>query len=237
MRAFLLASLAAVTLVTGCQKATPPVNTPAPVAVAPKIANLPARLNVKQRSTTVVPGSDGKLSVTVDDVTAGQTMVSVLDAASQPIMGPVSMSEGKSATFTFAEHEYAIAMEKLDNALIGEDYVTLVISDSAAEGDAAAESLTEQEKIERLIIAVEALEGATFVRNGTEHTPAEAAEHLRLKLGNAGNRITTAEQFIDHLASKSSISGDEYTIRMADGKVINAGDFLRAELANLEPTP
>jgi hypothetical protein len=95
-------------------------------------------------------------------------------------------------------------------------------------------SQTEPQKIAALIEAIRQLDGASFIRNGTDHTAIEAADHLAMKVKRAGNKIKTAEQFIDRIASQSSMSGKPYQIRMPDGKLISAGDFFRAELAKLK---
>ncbi len=50
----------------------------------------------------------------------------------------------------------------------------------------------EKEKIQHLINSVEKMEGASFIRNGSEHSGTEAANHLRMKLEKAGDRIKTA---------------------------------------------
>jgi hypothetical protein len=126
---------------------------------------------------------------------------------------PAKSSEPQAASPAAAEAEEASAPEK------------------------ANEPLTEAEKIERLIAAVELLTDAKFVRNGSEHSAEEAAKHLRQKLGAGGDKITTAELFIEHIASKSSFSGKPYEIRFADGRTMPAGDFFRAELEKLEKSP
>ena len=97
-----------------------------------------------------------------------------------------------------------------------------------------ATALTEPQKIDRLIARVESLEGATFIRNGSEHTPAEAAQHLRDKRGRAGEKLKTADQFIEQIGSRSSLSGEEYMIKYADGRSVKAqmkrADRLRVPL-------
>jgi len=92
----------------------------------------------------------------------------------------------------------------------------------------------EAQKIEALIQAVAALQGAVFIRNGTEHTPAEAAEHLRLKWRNAGKRVKTAPDFIQHCATGSSMSGKPYEIRLKDGRTVLSRDWLWTELKRME---
>lgn len=95
-------------------------------------------------------------------------------------------------------------------------------------------ALSEKEKIERLIKGVEQAKDLKFIRNGTEHTAAEAGEHMRRKLKAAGDRVTTAEIFIEKVASKSESSGKPYEIKTADGKTVKAGEYLRARLAEIE---
>lgn len=92
----------------------------------------------------------------------------------------------------------------------------------------------EAQKIEALIQAVAGLQGAVFLRNGAEHTPQAAAEHLRLKWKNAGSRVKTAPDFIERCASGSSVSGQPYRIRLRDGRTVLARDWLWTELKRLE---
>ena len=88
----------------------------------------------------------------------------------------------------------------------------------------------EKKKIGFLISSVENLEGATFMRNGSEHTGKEAAEHLRMKLKSAGGRVKTADDFIRLCASKSFLSGKPYMIKSSDGKTITAEDYFREKV-------
>ena len=89
--------------------------------------------------------------------------------------------------------------------------------------------LTEKERIDALIATVEA-SSVVFIRNGREHDAKKAASHLRRKWSHAKGRIKTAEQFIDKIASRSSMSGKAYQIREEDGTLVNSGDWLRARL-------
>jgi pyrroloquinoline quinone biosynthesis protein B len=94
--------------------------------------------------------------------------------------------------------------------------------------------LTEQQKIESLIAAVESLQNAVFIRNDVEYDCKAAADHMRTKWDFAGNRIKTARDFIAQLASASSVSGKPYLIRFKDGREITSGEFLLADLKKLE---
>jgi hypothetical protein len=97
-----------------------------------------------------------------------------------------------------------------------------------------ASAPTEPEKIELLIQSVAQLTHAKFVRNGSEYDAAAAADHLRLKLRNAGSRVKTADDFIRYCGSVSSMSGQPYRIRWDDGREETSEAFLRARLAEIE---
>ena len=58
--------------------------------------------------------------------------------------------------------------------------------------------------------------GCTFVRNGREHSAADAADHLALKYSRGRRYVNSAEDFIDRLASASSWSGKVYTVRCGE---------------------
>lgn len=71
--------------------------------------------------------------------------------------------------------------------------------------------------------------GCTFHRNGSDHDSAGAADHLRLKYKRGGKYTSTADHFIDRLASESSWSGDQYTVT-CDGKKQLSGEWLHMAL-------
>ena len=105
----------------------------------------------------------------------------------------------------------------------------------------SAPRLTEAQKVERLIACVEHLDGATFIRNGQPHTPAEAAAHLRTKWSAATNSGAgsggTARQFIASAATRSSLTGEPYRVRLKDGRELTSAELLTAELDRLEIRP
>jgi len=95
---------------------------------------------------------------------------------------------------------------------------------------AYAQDSREAAKIHHLIASVETLEGAKFIRNGREYDARSAANHLRLKLKNAGKRVKTAEDFIKYCGSKSSMSGEPYLIRFTDGTTMKTEVFFKKKL-------
>jgi len=95
----------------------------------------------------------------------------------------------------------------------------------------------QQQRINYLISAIENAQ-LRFIRNGTEHSPQEAAAHLRMKLRRGQNswfapakEKWTAEMFIDKLASKSSFSGKPYQIEWPNGERVDAAVWLYQQLA------
>jgi hypothetical protein len=98
----------------------------------------------------------------------------------------------------------------------------------------AAPSAAEQARIERLIAYVESQTQVRFVRNGSAYSSKDAAKFLRGKYNKMGEHVTTAQQFIDQIASKSSTTGEVYQIRLPDGRHIPAARFLGDELQRMD---
>ena len=92
---------------------------------------------------------------------------------------------------------------------------------------AHASDATEQE-IQHLLEFVSS-SGCTFTRNGSDHDPAGAADHLRLKYNNGKRYVNNTEQFIDRLATESSWTGKKYMVT-CDGQTQPSGDWLHQAL-------
>jgi hypothetical protein len=100
----------------------------------------------------------------------------------------------------------------------------------------AAPPPTEREKIDQMLATL-ARSDAIFIRNGSEYKGTDASSHLRTKLQAAGNRVKTARQFIDLLASESSASGKPYQVRTADGTTKPSREWFLKLLESLENPP
>jgi hypothetical protein len=81
-----------------------------------------------------------------------------------------------------------------------------------------------------------AASSCTFVRNGTEFAADKAREHLASKYRFVASRIATAEDFIKHLATQSSMSGEPYHVKCGKTDALS-GDWLNAELKRYRETP
>ena len=62
------------------------------------------------------------------------------------------------------------------------------------------------------LLSVVAQSDCTFVRNGDAHSGQEAAAHMRKKFDHFSERITSAESFIEYSATKSLVSGKDYSV-------------------------
>ena len=94
---------------------------------------------------------------------------------------------------------------------------------------AVAAADTAEVEIEHLIATV-GESGCTFIRNGSRHDADDAASHMRLKYRRGKRYATTAELFIERLASKSSFSGKPYAIECPGSDAVPSGDWLSARL-------
>ncbi|MDR0769733.1 MAG: DUF5329 domain-containing protein [Burkholderiales bacterium] len=100
---------------------------------------------------------------------------------------------------------------------------------------AQACAMSEEEKIATLIESIgNTPEGTQFVRNGKAYGVAEATSHLNHKYSRVKSKVKTAEDFIKHVASGSSVSGEAYLIRYPDGTSVTAAVFFTEKLRGLK---
>jgi hypothetical protein len=95
-------------------------------------------------------------------------------------------------------------------------------------GAFAAPGATASREIEHLLSFVASSE-CRFVRGGTEHPGREARDHLLRKLEVARPLLGTADQFIDHVATGSSLTGEAYKVRCGT-RELTSKEWLRTEL-------
>ena len=101
----------------------------------------------------------------------------------------------------------------------------------------AAPPPVEQAHTNILIRHVELQKGLVFVRDGGKYTCEQAAKLLRGKTESMGQEVGTAREFIERIATRSSMSGEPCQIRLADGTPLPAGRYLIDELKRIESQP
>ncbi len=67
-------------------------------------------------------------------------------------------------------------------------------------------------------------------RNGSLHNGRDALDHINKKYAYFRDDITSTEAFIERSASKSTFSGNSYTVRCGSEKVITTQQWLLDEL-------
>jgi hypothetical protein len=86
-----------------------------------------------------------------------------------------------------------------------------------------------QDSVEYLLGYI-AKSDASFIRNGSAYSGAEAAQHLRRKYEYAKSKIVSADDFIRLCATKSSFSGSFYFIKTKAGEMLRCDAWLRQVL-------
>jgi hypothetical protein len=107
----------------------------------------------------------------------------------------------------------------------------LLLATSCA-GVARAGSKADAE-IDALIARVGQARDVVFIRNGSEHTAGEAARHLQRKREAAHVAFSSADQFIDLVGTRSSLTGRAYRVRLPDGRELDSATWLRGLLRDL----
>jgi enoyl-CoA hydratase/carnithine racemase len=94
----------------------------------------------------------------------------------------------------------------------------------------ATPSDAEDKLIDTLIQRVSKMSAMVFMRNGNEYTAADAAKHMQAKYDYFKKELATAEDFIERCASRSEMTGQAYKVKLNNGTVRDANEFLNSEL-------
>jgi len=103
--------------------------------------------------------------------------------------------------------------------------LSMFVAAVARADDAAAE-------IEYLVTAIGS-SGCAFIRNGKRHDAADAEAHLRMKYERGRRYATTAEEFIERLASASLLSRKPYYMQCSADDPVPTGTWLMRRLNDL----
>lgn len=97
---------------------------------------------------------------------------------------------------------------------------------NAAQADVPAEQVKE---VSHLLDFVKN-SGCTINRNGRDHPAADGVSHIQKKYDYFRDDIKSTEDFIEYSATKSTMSGEYYTVTCPGKEMINTQDWLLAEL-------
>lgn len=184
------------------------------------------KFQLMQRDQIEIPSDSNNVFCSIDDITGGQTHL--LIRAGNEILIDSYIYEGDILKFAFNNEKYSIECRDLINNLIGEDYGNFKIVQLSNKSNAEKD---ESAQIEELLKKIETSR-IIFIRNGTEYSSKEAAEHLRSKWRESKGKVKTMDSFIENIASTSSMSGKPYLVKMNNGEIILAKSWYKEQLKN-----
>lgn len=204
------------------------------ITSAPIVLSEPAEFYTFQRSTIPLPGSKGKINLTIDDITRGQVITNLAWVDGTPIVTARSLRQNDVVTFTANDHTYKIRLRMLANVLLGDDSAIFQLWPANIEID---NFLSETDKIDALFLSLSQIVGATFIRDEKELTLNEAIVYLKTKWYCMISEIRTVDDFIRIVGSKSSTSGKPYVLKMSDGTEIETEKWFRDQLELMNAIP
>jgi hypothetical protein len=217
-----LPTLLVLPLLAACQAspapapAPAPAPTPAPAASAAPAAQNPVRLTVVQRGREKVPGTEGRLWIEVDDVTAGQVLVKIVDRMTREDALPQrSMRFGDEAWFPLGGGTRAVVVLRLANLLIGEDFVEFAFGEPGAMANEQIESVLRRVANSKM----------TFVREGTEHDAVATALWLRQQWLTAGD-VRTLAAFLARFVGSEGGPVPVWSVRLPGGRLLPLVEWL-----------
>lgn len=179
-----------------------------------------------QRAGTTFPGYTEDLVIDIGDITQGQTILT-LHFGKEKILEQ-SIHEGEKLAFDIENEQYVFLCERFKNKLIGNDRGTFRIV-HAKSVEQKSSLLKERKKIETLLLMIEKSD-VKFIRNDEIHSPKEAAIHLRSKYERVKDEIRSYDEFISEIASKSTVSGEDYFIQLKSGEKMKAFDWYKSKM-------
>ena len=91
--------------------------TPAPLSL--KLPNEPVEMTILQRRSKPIPGAEDRIFLQVEDITAGQVLLSVRADEGEVLLDDTSIKPGKVARFTVADKTFYVRLRELTNVLLG----------------------------------------------------------------------------------------------------------------------
>jgi alpha-tubulin suppressor-like RCC1 family protein len=203
------------------------VHQPAEKSKAPIELKEPVEFEMDTLSTIALPGSNNRIVIEIDFIIDDRVIVSVSWRYGNVIVARQPMGQNDSVNFAIGDHIYTLELIKLTKSRYQKGTVHFKLS-------YARRKLSENEKIENLILSLRDINDAKFIRNGQEHTAEQAITHLRNKWELKQTEIKTAQDFISIVGSKSSTTGKDYIIRFSDESEITSNQWFQNQLQTVE---
>lgn len=186
---------------------------------------------LNQRKQIVLPSIQGGVYCEIDDITSDQCNMWIIADSNVLLKEPIR--EDDTIIFKFNRQVYGVTCIVLLNHLIGDDHGIFNIFKVPKNKQVVAAKIdtlaSENEKIETLLKKIERSD-LIFIRNGLEYRAQDAADHLRDKWNQGRDQIKTYDDFITYIASRSSISGQPYQVKLKDGSLVLAKTWYHEQM-------
>jgi len=199
--------------IIGCSSEEKPVNQ----LLLPKKG---FKFQLVQRTQISLPSVDGNVICSINDITKGQTQIVIKE--NERVLVAESIMEMEPINFKFNNFSYTVTCKGMVNKLFGDDFAHFEIVENVHPKKAAKD---ETKEIEALLKKIES-SNIIFVRNGDEYSAQDAAEHLRSKWKQSAGKIKTKNDFINHIATQSSMTGELYYVILKDGQKFTLSDWI-----------
>lgn len=200
--------------IVGCSSEEKPVN-------QLLLPNKGFKFQLVQRKQINLPSVEGNVICSINDITKGQTQIIIKE--NEKVLVAESIMEMEPINFKFNHFSYTVTCKHMVNKLFGDDFANFEIVENYHPQKADKD---ETKEIQILLKKIETSD-ILFIRNGEEHSPKEAADHLRSKWKQSGGKTKTKQAFIDQLATKSSMTGELYYVILEDGSKLQAAVWLK----------
>ncbi len=108
--------------------------------------------------------------------------------------------------------------------------ITVIICSLAISELTMADVPPDQVKEVNHLLAFVKNSGCIINRNGSDHPAEKGVSHIEMKYDYFRDEIKNTEEFIEYSASKSTMSGEYYTVNCPGLETIKTQDWLLAEL-------
>jgi hypothetical protein len=190
-------------------------------------------IKITQRGTEVIKGSEGKVELTIGDITAGSTEVRLEGVENDKVYFKKMLFEGEEGFFQYGKYYYRIKIKNFEEHTFHDDFAFITfrkVSAEKAEGkidsviEVKATSLSPDE-IRNYFNQVKTSK-LKFIRNGEVLADTTMAAHLENKYLLNKQDIKTKENF-KGLMSNSSITGETYKVIVNEKDTVSLVAWLK----------
>lgn len=173
-------------------------------------------ITIKQRSSAKLSAPWESLRLSIDDITFGRVLVR-LRSGDGDLVPMTAMSVGGSAKFEYAGREQMLALSRMENLLIGQDYAEFYLGDPEMVCRAQIETILERIEDSEL----------KFLALGAETDGRAMAARLRRDYARVADEIRSGEEFVKRVATRPFPSAEDYRVRVLPGEGIRLSSWIR----------